>query len=74
MIGFFIVNGSGCHKEHYKLSGFEIDIESTSLMTVSSLFRKGKEKCESWWEKVERLKVCLKNKKNKKMGINWWTI
>ena len=51
----FIVSGSGSNTEHYKLSYFEIDIESTSALLglhaftgnnyVSSFFWKGKEKC-----------------------------
>ena len=49
----FIVNRCGSNTEHYKLSDFEIDIESTSALLglhaftgndyVSSFFRKGKE-------------------------------
>ena len=51
----FIVNECGSNTEHYKLSDFEIDIECTRALLglhaftvndyVSSLFRKGKEKC-----------------------------
>ena len=51
----FIVNGCSSNTEHYKLSDFEIDVECKSALLglhaftgndyVSSLFRKGKEKC-----------------------------
>ena len=51
----FIVNECGSNAEYYRLSDFEIDIECTSALLgllaftgnecVSSLFRKGKEKC-----------------------------
>ena len=51
----FTVYRSSSNKEHYKLSDFDIDIESTSALLglhaftgndyVSSFFRKGKGKC-----------------------------
>ena len=72
----FIVNGCGSNTEHYKLSDFEIDIESTSALLglhaftrndyVSSFFRKGKEKCCKVTRKSRKFEDTLG-----KLGKEW---
>ena len=71
----FIVNGNGSNKEHYKLSVFETDIDSTIAFFGLHAFRvndymcchfsaKEKKNVGSWWETAERLKVQLENEVN----------